>query len=119
MRMWEAVSAEIVKYARVTDAIPRGYRSPSAVGLIRALNKRDLIGDDAAVLLTDLADLRNKVAHGRHVPTPGEALAYEGTAAAAINYLRHRQSVETNILTAHLRTPRMDEGADGKYTARP
>ncbi|RII94897.1 hypothetical protein DZF98_00315 [Clavibacter californiensis] len=116
MRTWAALYEEVEEFAHITDSLPRSRKNPnrSTSALVRALVNCGFLSDDAADLIRELADLRNKVAHGRHVPTPGEALTYEGTASAAINHLRYRRDMETNLLAAHLRTPRWYEKPEDK-----
>jgi hypothetical protein len=55
---------------------PRGF----TVSALRQLQENGLVSPEFVTATDDLADLRNKVAHGQHNPTPGEAITYARSA---------------------------------------
>jgi hypothetical protein len=59
----------------------QGY-SPSA---LRDLQESGVVKPSFVTAVTELHDLRNKVAHGLHNPTPGEAVTYANSASQLVS----------------------------------
>lgn len=57
-----------------------GFLRRNPIQQVRELQQRAVINKDFAQAVTELRQLRNRVAHGQHNPTSGEALAYVETA---------------------------------------
>jgi len=86
---WMTVYREVVSYARVTGAIGRA-RSPSMTNMTALLNLlmgRSLMSRQMAALISELSDLRNRVAYGDHTPSAGEAITYENSAQSLVSVL--------------------------------
>jgi hypothetical protein len=80
IRSWEQVVSALNDLAGA--ALPGRYM-PSrgfSSSLLRELQKVGLVNPDFVTAVMELRDLRNRVAHGQHNPTPGEALAYAESA---------------------------------------
>ena len=81
IRSWEQVVSalnDLAGIAGISVGNPRSRNVSSA--LLRDLRKFELINPEFVTAVTELRDLRNKVAHGEHNPTPGEAAAYAESA---------------------------------------
>jgi hypothetical protein len=74
IQAWEQLSAELEELvaAAFPDRVPRG----TLAGWLPDLQRRDMVNTDFVKAVRELRELRNKVAHGRHNPTAGEAVAY-------------------------------------------
>ncbi|WP_091093922.1 hypothetical protein [Nonomuraea wenchangensis] len=69
--------------------LPSDGRNRSAQAAARALVGADVLPRDILRQLDSFRSLRNRVAHGDHVPTPGEALAYADAAYSVWKFLEH------------------------------
>jgi hypothetical protein len=80
IQAWEQLSAalEDLVGAAELNRTPRG----TPVGWLPDLHRRELVSPDFVKAVYELRELRNKVAHGQHNPTPGEAVAYAESAQA-------------------------------------
>jgi hypothetical protein len=80
IQSWEQLSAalEDLVGAAFPDQVTRG----TPVGWLPGLQRRDMVSPDFVKAVRELRYLRNKVAHGQHNPTPGEAVAYAESAQA-------------------------------------
>jgi hypothetical protein len=80
IRAWEQVVDAVNALAEI--GMPGKYsRSPGfSTSLLRDLQRAELVGPEFVTATFELRDLRNKVAHGMHNPTPGEAVAYAESA---------------------------------------
>jgi hypothetical protein len=78
IQAWEQLSAALEDLVGTAepDRVPRG----TPVGWLPDLQRRQLVSPDFVRAVRELRDLRNKVAHGQHNPTPGEAVAYAESA---------------------------------------
>lgn len=98
IRAWQRLQDEVVEYANVTG-LSREGRSRNVRFLVHAFQLGDLLERKATSTILELNDLRNRVAHGAHVPTAGEAITYQITAENMLNYIRfqrdHGRGVET------------------------
>jgi hypothetical protein len=54
------------------------------VAYMADLRRLDLVNDEFVKAVSELRDLRNRVAHGAHNPTPGEAVAYAESAQVLV-----------------------------------
>lgn len=70
---WEQLNGAIDGLIEFSLGIEGGR--PSHVQ-VRDLQERQVINKDFARAVNDMLDLRNRVAHGQHNPTSGEAVAY-------------------------------------------
>jgi hypothetical protein len=78
LQAWERLLASLDDLVGV--ALPnRAGRGPS-VRWMPELSKREVVSSDFVAAVQALRDLRNRVAHGQHNPTPGEAIAYDESA---------------------------------------
>ena len=87
IQSWEQLSGALDD---LIGAASPGRRPGPSVSLLPGLQKQGLVDDKFVTAVRELRDLRNLVAHGRHNPTPGEAVAYA-------------DSVQTLATTARLR----------------
>ncbi|OUE28657.1 hypothetical protein BFL35_16430 (plasmid) [Clavibacter michiganensis] len=93
IRAWERLSDEIVAFADVAKVGLRndGGRRRNLRTLVHLFQVDDLLDRGATHVIFELYDLRNRVAHGKHVPTPGEALIYEASADDVRGYIRFQR----------------------------
>lgn len=79
IRSWEQVVSALNDLAGV--GLPMdNRRSRNTSSLLRELQRAELVSSEFATAAAELRDLRNKVAHGEHNPTSGEAAAYAESA---------------------------------------
>lgn len=80
IRAWEAYGRALTSV--FADVLGPRYRNRRLRQheMVRMLRDIGLINDTFVESANQLRELRNDVAHGNHVPTPGEALAYESAA---------------------------------------
>lgn len=90
IRAWQYLNDEVIKYARVSGLLREG-QSRSVRFLIHSFQVNDLLDRDATITLLELRDLRNRVAHGAHVPTAGEAITYKTTAENVRRYVQFKR----------------------------
>ena len=76
LQSWEQLSAALADL--VGAALPGQSISPTR--RIAELQKQEKVTEGFAKAAIELRDLRNRVAHGRHNPSPGEAIAYASAA---------------------------------------
>ena len=86
MRAWQNVSAQIASVSFAVDSVSAGSRNPSEQ--VRRLIAAGILDPRINESIQELRQLRNLVAHGKHNPTEGEALAYADTADEVSAYLR-------------------------------
>lgn len=72
---WEQLTGAIDDLVGASLGAERFPRRNSPIQL-RELERREVVHKDFARAVTNLRDLRNRVAHGQHNPTSGEAVAY-------------------------------------------
>jgi hypothetical protein len=72
----DLIGSASAKLNRDGKSIPRG----NEVVVVRALRSRGYVNDNFVSAVEGLRQLRNKVAHGQHKPTPDEAVSYVETA---------------------------------------
>lgn len=78
LQAWEQLSIAITKYA---DAVfPGGFIRGSAINQLPRMLNSGFTTESFVRAVQDLKNLRDKVAHGEHKPTPGEAITYVDTA---------------------------------------
>lgn len=76
---WQDLAEAIEDLANaLAPAAPRKRRSPTES--LKVLQQNEMIRPLEVEELLELQDLRNRVAHGQHRPTPGEALTYANLA---------------------------------------
>lgn len=75
LQAWEQLSGVIADLAGTAfpDQKAASWRSAR---YLPELQRRELVSRDFVDAVTELRDLRNRVAHGQSNPTPGEAVAY-------------------------------------------
>jgi len=74
LRSWDQLESALNDLNETV--FPGSRRTTNVPSLINRLLGRELITREFAKATLELRDLRNRVAHGRHNPTPGEAVAY-------------------------------------------
>lgn len=90
IRAWQLLDDEIVEYAKVAGVLRDGQHE-SVRNLVHRLQVAGSLERDATITLLELRDLRNRVAHGVHVPTPGEAITYDTTAENVRRYVQFKR----------------------------
>jgi hypothetical protein len=93
IRAWEQLSAALDDLRGVTQPERRSVRNGR---IPRELIESGVFTQDFARAVEELRGLRNRVAHGESNPTPGEAAAYAGSAAALTNYARNLVELISN-----------------------
>ena len=83
IRAWEQFVVALNELAEgrlpIRNIRPDSFLSDPSL-ILRSLRKSEIVNDEFVTAATELRLLRNKVAHGQHNPTPGEALAYAESA---------------------------------------
>ena len=80
IRAWEQVAMAISDLASAWMPDRDWKANVFWVGLPNELQRAGLVNDEFVKAARELFDLRSKVAHGKHNPTPGEAVAYAESA---------------------------------------
>lgn len=94
---WTKLEEQVEKlYASLGLKKKSRYQSPSEMA--RELLAADVVNESYLASIQELGQLRNLVAHGKHVPLPGEAATYAKTAQDLIR--------ATEVLGRHLLHPR-------------
>jgi hypothetical protein len=86
MRAWQDVSAQVASVSFAVDSPKASSRNP--MDQVRRLSAAGIIDPKVPETILELRQLRDLVAHGKHNPTEGEALAYADTADDLSAYLR-------------------------------
>jgi hypothetical protein len=86
IRAWQNVSAQIASLSFAVDGDKVSSRNP--VDRVRRLSDAGIVDPRIRETILELRQLRDLVAHGKHNPSEGEALAYADTADEASAYLR-------------------------------
>ena len=79
IRSWEQVVSAVNDLACAGMSGGTASRSFST-SLLNELRRSELVSEEFFIAVIELRNLRNKVAHGKHNPTPGEAAAYAESA---------------------------------------
>lgn len=76
---WEGLSRSL--QGLITTALGPGRGTPKSIPrATRELERAGIVNDRFVQAVEELRQLRNKVAHGQHNPSPGEAVAYVASA---------------------------------------
>jgi len=86
---WQQTAEALSELARAIN--PDRTTAPNPIQAVRELRRAEVIDDRLAGALTELRILRNDVAHGKHNPNAGEALAYVKAASDIYAFLRDRR----------------------------
>lgn len=85
IRSWEEIVWKLEELRARTSNSPTTRQLPE---MLRQLRQEAVIGSELVETVNRLRDLRNKVAHGKHEPTGGEALSYQESAHELMGYLQ-------------------------------
>jgi hypothetical protein len=75
---WERLYASLRESAAGVARLPT-YKSSNAHEMAQALLSNEVVNAEFVRAVGELRNLRNRVAHGQHNPTPGEAITYAET----------------------------------------
>lgn len=81
LQAWEGLAGALAALASAAQAA--GKHAASGVGVaesLRDMQRYEVISPQFSKAVLDLRDLRDRVAHGEHTPTAGEAAAYAASA---------------------------------------
>lgn len=76
IRSWELVASALSDLVGATIVMHGNRSAVFSAALLEPLQRAGFVSTETAVAVRELRELRNKVAHGQHNPTPGEAVAY-------------------------------------------
>lgn len=81
LREWNMLRNTMIAFANKNDVVLAQGLPAAARGerMLAALRSRGVLTGETAELFEELSELRNVVAYGDHVPTPGEAITYAET----------------------------------------
>ena len=98
---WEQLSASLRRAGEWLELAPITLRSAKMTAEL--LRQSRWVNDEFVQAVDELRNLRNRVAHGQHKPTPGEAVTYAETANELV------QGLHSAIRRRHHNVPPMDE----------
>ena len=83
IRSWEEI---VWKLEELRMKTPNTRTTRNVPDVLRQLRQDEVIGSELVETVSRLRELRNKVAHGKHEPTGGEALSYQESARELTGY---------------------------------